>query len=117
MTHNIPAPANPGGSADATVYDTGAVAAKTDVRQRHRIVVAAYVDQAATFKHKWAAPGSSNLRTMNGGGAGETITASTPFVRDVLLLPGRNQLIITTGTIPTVWEIGAELLTDSAMVI
>lgn len=110
---------NPGASATATIYDSGA----PPVGSRQvpggaevvRVRVAVFMDQAATFFCKWAAPGSSNLRTFNGGGSGEAISVNTFFERDVLMMPGRNQITIVTVTGPTVWEVGAELVDDQAL--
>jgi hypothetical protein len=106
-------PANPGGSATATIYDRKIDAAGGNTPRRIRVV--AYVDQDATFYVKWAARNSSNLRTYNGGGSGETITANVLFERDVLCLPGRLQVTIVTGTIPTVWEVDAEAVFDQSL--
>jgi hypothetical protein len=105
----------PGGSATVTLFDTGAIQANATAQQMtkdmRRVRLVVFADQAATFFIKWAAPGSANLRTMNGPAtppAGETMAASVPFERDVLLLPGRTQITIVTGTGPTVFEVAIE---------
>ncbi len=102
----------PGGSATVVLYDTGAVQGNVNggtARDMRRVRLVIFMDQAATFLIKWAAPGSANLRTLNGpANAGEPISASVGFERDVLLLPGRMQLSVVTGTAPTVFEVGME---------
>jgi hypothetical protein len=73
-----------------------------------RVRVTAYLSHAATFNVGWTAPGSANERIVNGGGAGEAISATTLFIRSVLLMPGKNRIYITTGTAPTTWEVAVD---------
>lgn len=109
--------ANPGNGGTATLYDnkpdTVTVLAEGEMRDEtmRRFKVVAYITgQNATFYQQWAAFGSANLRTINGDGAGETITAGTLFERNCLLMPGRNVFTIVNGaTAPTVWEVSSEL--------
>lgn len=105
-------PANPGAANSALIYDTGAVTATDqETNGRKRVRTACYVDQAATFLVQWAAPGSSNLRTV----ASVAINANDYFQRDVLLQPGRTRITIVTVTGPSVWEVGVEVLSDPAL--
>jgi hypothetical protein len=109
------APANPGATATATILDTGpkeAGAGDSRNTQRFRCVI--YADQVVTFRHRWAAPGSSNLRVVNGAGSGEATTASVAKDFDKPLLPGRNVFDIVTTTGPTVWEVAAEVIDQSS---
>lgn len=128
-TRPIPAPANPGGSATAVLYDNGLNIGGTistfqvnDVskatKELKRVRVFVFMDQAATFKVEVFAPGSTNARMVNGLAtppAGEAIAASVPFFRDVLLFPGRTKISITTGSNPTVWELAIEGVMDHAL--
>lgn len=126
--HSLPQPANPGASATAVVYDdlanlntyeslTSIPSAATNIGSRYqRATVVCYLSHAATFKHEWAARGSTNLRVVNGNGAGEAIPATTLFERSCFLLPGRNKLTINTGTACTTWEVEAHL-NDSAPLV
>jgi hypothetical protein len=104
----------PGGSTTVTLYDTGAIQGNVNggtARDMRRVRLVVFTDAAATYLIKWSAPGSANLRTMNGPAtppAGETIAANNPFERDVLLLPGRTQITVLTGSAPTVFEVGIE---------
>lgn len=114
----IAPPANPGASATATIYDNGEIPVGFVSEQRRgysRVRIACYLSHAATLYVKWGAPGSANLRTVNGGGAGEAIAATTYFQRDILLQPGRNQITIVTVTTPTTWEVGVEAVEDQAL--
>ena len=80
-----------------------------------RAVVRVFMDQTATFKANDLVSISSTWRTINGGGAGEPITASTWFERDVLFTAEDHQLVIVTGTVPTVWEVSVRLSTNRAL--
>jgi hypothetical protein len=113
-------PANPGGSATAIIWDSTAdTGTGTTLTRRRafptvkRIRITAFIDQAATFKVDGIAAGSSTWRTTNGGGSGESITASTYFERDVLMQGEDVKVYITTGTAPTTWEITARLIHES----
>ena len=114
----LPQKANPGNGGTASLYDnmpdTLTMLAgpddMKDVNMRRFKVVAYVTAENATFYQQWAAFGSTNLRTINGSGSGETITAGTLFERNCLLLPGRNVFTIVNGaTAPTVWEVSSEL--------
>lgn len=113
----LPQQANPGNGGTATLYDTMDSRQATigpadmkDATARRFKVVAYLTAQNATFYHKWAAFGSANLRVVNNGGSGDTITAATLFERNCLMLPGRNVFTIANGaTAPTVWEVSSEL--------
>ncbi len=113
----IPAPADPGATGSAVIYDSGAVNAsgssnKSASTQSKRVRVVFYTNVAdAVFKVDWAAPGSSNLRSFSS----ETVGAAAVFERDVLLLPGRTKIYISTTTDPTTWELAAELIEDQAL--
>lgn len=126
MRTPLAAPANPGAAADATIWDDGPTAAAAYQKrpvspgrgmptEAARVRVAVFMDQNATFKVDWFAPGSTNARRVNGGGAGEAITLNVLFTRDVLLQPGRTKIYITTATAPTVWEVGAEVVDDQGL--
>lgn len=103
-------PANPGAAATATIYETTSA-----TTQPKRVRVACYIDAAATFYCKWKPRSGATWRTFNGTGSGESIAATTFFERDVLLMPGLNQITIVTGAGPTVWEVDAELLYSSPL--
>lgn len=114
--HPIVCPADPGGSATAVVYDSGSIPQNVGSAMRatnaNRVRTAVYTNVAdAVFLVQWAAPGSSNLRTVSS----ETIPANTYFQRDALLQPGRTKISIVTTTDPTTWEVGAELVNDQGL--
>lgn len=69
----------------------------------------------AIFHHRWRPPEevTGTLRQLNGA-AGETVTANTPFIKDVVLHPGQNILQIVTVTGPTTWELAIDLLDQSS---
>lgn len=118
MRTPIQAPANPGNAGTATLYDSKE--SESDAlksKRASRVRVAIFLTgQNATIKHEWEAPGSANLRTCNGGGSGETVTASTYFQRDFLLQPGRNLITLVNGaTAPTLYEVGIEVIDDQAV--
>jgi hypothetical protein len=110
---------NPGGAADATLYEETAITlngrGQNGERGFSRIRVSAYLSHAATLYCAVKLPGSSTYRVWNGSGSGEAISATTYFQRDVLLQPGANKIYITTGTVPTTWEVAAELIEDQAL--
>ena len=127
--HMLPQVANPGGSGTAVLYDcltalnaaesyTSIPAQNNAVGNRsQRFTAIAYLSHAATFKHEWAARGSTNLRTVNGNGSGESISATTLFIRSCFLLPGRNKFTIVTGTKPTTWEVECHLNDNAPLVM
>lgn len=121
MRHPLKPPANPGASGTATVYDSDPNGLPADGTGKvtgdcERVSVAVFTNVGdATLFCKWQAPGSSSLRTFNGGGLGEVIPANTFFQRDVLMMPGRNQITIVTVTGPTTWEVGAERIAGRAL--
>lgn len=102
----------PGGAATVVLYDTGAIQPNSlPTKDMRRVRIVIFTDAAATFLIKWASPGGAALRTMNGIAtppAGETIAANNPFERDVLLLPGRTQISVLTGSAPTVFEVAID---------
>jgi len=108
MRTQLPPPSNPGASADAVCYDNAGRSG-----EGRRIRVACYLSHAATFKVGWYAPGDTDERLVNGGGAGEAIAATTWFMRSVLILPGRTKIYITTGTAPTTWEVAVDQVNDT----
>jgi hypothetical protein len=116
MTHSLPIPANPGAAATATLFDHGVLPKASSgtmaVQKRARISLVLFANEVVTVFHKWGARGSSNLRTINGAGTGEASTANVLFVKDFLLLPGRNQITLVTTTGPTTWELDAEMTED-----
>jgi len=105
--HMVPPP-NPGAGATAILLDT-TIKNGTTLKQRgqfpavKRVVVAAFIDQAATLFVDWLAAGSTTWRPYDP--AGYAITASTFFQKDVLLLGDDTRIRIVTGTAPTVWEV------------
>jgi len=102
---NLPVGANPGAASERVIYDDGAQPGYSSVvRHARRCTVVSYLDQSYSLIVRWQSPGGV-LRTY------ETIAlaASTVERTDVLLLPGRTQIVIATGTAPTVWEVAAEL--------
>lgn len=115
MTHSLPIPANPGAAGTATLFDQGVLKRDSSgtmaVQKRMRISLALFANEVVTVFHKWGARGSSNLRAANGAG-GEATTANVLFTKDILLLPGRNQITIVTTTAPTTWELDAEMTED-----
>lgn len=85
-------------------------------RKYKRAVVTVFVNQAMTFKHNVLASGSSTWRTENGAGAGETVTASTLFQRDVLLFGHDNEITLVAGAAaPSTWEVTIRLVDDRAL--
>lgn len=97
------------------IYDTGEVPANAlpkDASGYSRVRSALYIDQVATFRVRWAAPGSTNLRTV----ASVAIAANDYFQRDTLLQPGRTVIDVVMGPTPaTVFEAGAELVEDQSL--
>lgn len=87
------------------------------MRWAKRATVTIYVTaQNVTFFARTLAAGSTSWRVFNGSGSGETVTASTFFERDVLLMGDDWQLYILNGaTAPTVWEVGIKLRDDAAL--
>lgn len=110
----ISPPANPGASATATLFDNNAINGM-GVPLLSRINVTAFIDQDCTFKHEWSSTATGTLRTVNGAGSGETMTASVLFERDVMLLPGRNKISITTATAPSTWQVSIGGETERAL--
>jgi hypothetical protein len=114
--------ANPGASDTAIVYDDISTIERTAGitsigydkigGKGKRVTLVLFVNQDVTVYHKWAAYGSTNLRTFNGDGSGEAVSASTLTELDFLMLPGRNQISIATGTAPTTWEVCAEIIDE-----
>jgi hypothetical protein len=107
----------PAGATNVVLFDTTANPGTgvTFYRRRNhnrvrRGIVRVYTDQAATFFAQSVAFNSTNWRTYNGSGAGEAITANTFFERDVLFVGDDTRLTITTGTVPTVWEVSVRLV-------
>lgn len=109
------APANPGASGTATVYDSGVGQANSvdkSAREMQRCTVAFFTNVAdAVLRVQWQAPGGT-LRLVQ---ADTTISASTFFQRDIRLQPGRTVISIVTVTAPTTWEIASELSPDRAL--
>jgi hypothetical protein len=108
-------PANNGTS---VLFDQETVLAqdfrRTATHGYQRIRVVFFFNQAVTYYHSWAGINSTTLRVANGNAAGEAVPASTLFVRDELLLPGRNQISIVAGaTAPTTWEIAMEAVLEA----
>lgn len=107
-------PANPGASATATLFDSGAV----ELRGRGQPTDAAgvlgvvYSDVVVTIRHRWAAPGSANLRTL----ATVPTVAATPMPYGFALRPGRNVIEVVTTTGPADWEVSCEISNDVAAV-
>ncbi|HET6279309.1 MAG TPA: hypothetical protein VFH73_00015, partial [Polyangia bacterium] len=119
---HITPPANPGAGATAYVYDTtwdsvNGVLTR-DVRRKFRpeskrLIVCAFIDQAATLFVDWKAAGSTNWRPYDA--AGYAITASTFFQKDCLFLGDDTRVRIVTVTGPGVWEISGRLTRDRGL--
>lgn len=76
-----------------------------------RVQVGVYVDQALTFYVDWLDAISTTWRTVNGGGSGETVSASTYFFRDVARMGHDMRLrLVAGGTPPTTWEVTTVLI-------
>lgn len=117
-------PANPGAGGTATILDTGRVElgnatsspsrGENTAAQRGRLVFFTNVADAV-FHHRWRPPEEidGTLRQLNGA-AGETVSANTAFIRDVVLQPGRNVLQIVTVTNPTTFELAFETIDQSS---
>lgn len=108
-------PANPGGSATAVAYDSGAdrnlPAGVPQPEKNQRIRLAVFVDQIVNIQQSWYAPGSTTKRSV---AAPTATTASTFKGVDLQMYPGRNvvEIVVTTGC--TVWDVGVELLDQSS---
>jgi len=112
-------PANPGANGTAVVYDSTANNAQGGVVAGNKIdrraAIAAYLDQNATLKVSFKASGSVNWRPYNGtAGAGDTITANTPFTQEYLLYGDDIKIEIDTVTAPTVWEVSCRMSPERA---
>jgi len=115
-------PANPGGSATAVLLDTSAdpatgvtLSRRGGMSEIRRAIVALFVDQSCTFFVDQLAQNSSTFRTTNGGGSGESVSASTYFERDNLFMGDDTKLRVVTGTAPTTWEVTIRLSPDRAL--
>ncbi len=112
----------PGGSATVILFDTTANTG-TGVTLDHRRgwslikrgIVRIVMDQAATFYHDSLVVSSSTWDTVNGGGSGETIAASTLFERDCLFIGDDTRFRVVTATVPTVWRVSVRLSPDRAL--
>ena len=109
----------PAGSATVVLWDSTAdpglgttLARRRAFPRIKRAVVRIYMDQAATFLAQDLAKNSTTWRTFNNSGSGDAITANTWFERDVLLVGDDHRLEVTTGTVPTVWEVSVRLSED-----
>lgn len=84
--------------------------------QVQRIMVTAFYDQQVTILYRTKAIGSSTWRTLNNGGAGDVVPASTPFVTDYFALGPYSQIEAVTGsTGPTVNETGIGLVFERTL--
>ena len=107
----------PAGASNIVLWDTTADPGKgtpfarrrTHPRVR-RAIIRVQTDQAATFFAQNVTVNSIIWRTYNGAGAGEAIAANTFFERDVLCVGDDTRLMITTGTVPTLWEVSVRLV-------
>jgi hypothetical protein len=122
-------PANPGGSSTAVLWDStygllGTPVLNTQGPYRRaswanhykRATVTIFADQIVTLFARTLASGSTSWRTYNGTGAGEATTASTFFERDIFLMGDDVQLYISTGTVPTTWEVSIKLRATAELV-
>lgn len=119
----IGAPANPGASSSAILWDStyglagGAPVLNTQGPYRRmpwaahwkRALVTITADQVVTLFARSLASGSTTWRTYNGTGSGEATTANVFFERDIYLVGDDVQLYIATTTGPTVWEVSIKL--------
>lgn len=70
-----------------------------------RFKVAVFVNQAMTFNVQWRKAYDGTWRTINGGGSGETVSASTFFYRDEAVIgPNMRATLVAGATAPTTWE-------------
>jgi len=105
--HPLAAPADPGASGTAVIFDSAANPRADGHRSKDRVRVVCYLDVAdAELKVEWAESSTGTLRSFST----ETITANTVFERDILLLPGRTKVYIATTTDPGNWQVAAELI-------
>lgn len=108
---------NPGASSSVTIYDDGAAAGSVSQDAGHglnkhfKIHVAAYLDQNFSLVQKWH-PSKTGTPITWATFAG---TASTALEKDIRLLPGRNQIVLTTVTNPTTFLVAAEYRDDAAV--
>jgi hypothetical protein len=105
------------------IYDEGTSAPSSTPpgstsKGERRIMVSCFINQVATLFHDvylLQADGTYSTTARAGNGAGDAISASTILHKDYKLLPGRNVIRIATTTLPTVWEVGARVVTDRAL--
>lgn len=105
-------PAVTGNSATIVLFDSTV----THGPVPQRFMVTAFVDQPITILYRTKAIGSSTWRTLNNGGAGDVVAASTSFVTDYFVLGPYSQIEAVTGsTGPTVAEVGVGLVFERTL--
>lgn len=108
----LDAPANPGASADAILYDSTLT---SDYQDAKGLTASLFFDQAVTLYVEDKPRVGGSWRVFNGtpAGTGQAITASTPTqVRVPFLGPNTRVRIRTGATPPTVWHVSALLSKD-----
>lgn len=75
-----------------------------------RVLVHLRFDQGVTVLYQTLAAGSTTWRTLNGGGVGDTLAASTDYITDFLVMgPDVRVAVVTGGTGPSVQEESVEI--------
>lgn len=104
---------NPGASGTAVLYDdcnpTAGKVSPDWSTAAHYVEVAMYVDQPVTISHKWAAPGSTTLRSLNDDSSLVAVAPGIYFEKRFRLRAGRNVISVSTGTACQTWEVGVQV--------
>lgn len=119
-------PPNPGATATAILWDSTYMLLGTPILNTpgpyrrmptgwKRATVTVFADQIVTVSARTLMAGSTTWRTYNGTGAGEATAVNTLWERDILLIGDDQQIIITTTTIPGVWEVSIKMRDDAGL--
>lgn len=112
----------PAGSATVILWDsTAGLGTGTTLKHRRlypqiaRATVRIFADQVVTLFCEDLVVGSSTWRVYNNTGSGDATTINTWFEKDVLFPGDDHRLRVTTGTVPTVWEVSVKLWTERGL--
>ena len=104
-----------GNSATITVFDSTVVPV---FPLPERLVVSCRFDQNVTVLYEVQRLGSVTWRTVNGGGAGDVVTANQDTLFDYLVQGPNSRLqVVTGGTGPTTSEINIAPVYDRALAL
>ena len=109
----LKAPANPGASADAIVYDSTDGLKNFGQKENDKGVKFNFkADQNVTVFYEDLAADGATWVPMNNGGSGDVIAANTPTLVTVEFLGKDSRVRLRTGTAPTVWHVSGRALQE-----